>query len=347
MARKSTHRGQGGLYKRGDFYWITYSVSGNRHREPTGTTDKKEALDFLARRKGQVARDGFIAPSKLSIGELLNLVNNEYDLQGTSSAYIEALRIDKHLMPVFGNMKAAEFTSVTVDRYIRDRLKHAAPATVNRELALLRHAYTLGFRADPPMVTRVPYIRKLDESDNVRTGFLKPELYKKLLAALAPELKLMFIMGYHYGLRKGALLEMRWEWVDLESGEIRLPGVQARNRKPRPKMLPIFGDVRKYLDSQPRESEFLFARGSAPIKDFRKSWANACAAAGVPDLLFHDLRRTAVRNMLRAGVNEKLAMEISGHRTRAIFDRYSISDATDKKSAGKAMETYHEKEQAG
>jgi hypothetical protein len=84
--------------------------------------------------------------------------------------------------------------------------------------------------------------------------------------------------------------------------------------------VPIYGDMAKFLAVQPRESEYLFARGSKPIRDFRARWNQACEEAGVPGLLFHDLRRTAVRNLRRAGVAESVIMKITGPRTRGIFD---------------------------
>ncbi len=74
------------------------------------------------------------------------------------------------------------------------------------------------------------------------------------------------------------------------------------------------------------DSEYLFARGTRQIKGFRERWDLACKRACVPELLFHDLRRTAVRNLRRACVAETVIMKITGHRTRGVFDGYNITD---------------------
>ena len=176
------------------------------------------------------------------------------------------------------------------------------PGTVNRELGLLHRAFQLGYNQDPPLVARVPHFPRLTE-DEPRKGFLKPELYQKLLFELPEDLRLLFVIAYHVGLRKGALLRIKWSQVDLKAAH--LDGREESNRKPEPVAVPIYGDMAKFIEMQPRTSEYLFARGARPIRDFRESWDLACQRAGVPDLLFHDLRRTAVRNLRRAGVPKR------------------------------------------
>ena len=158
--------------------------------------------------------------------------------------------------------------------------------------------------------------------------------------------RLLFVIAYHVGLRRGALLRIKWSQIDRAEGCILMEGKRA-NRKPEPVAVPIYGDIAKFLDLQPKSGEFVFTRGARLIKNFRESWDQACARAEVPDLLFHDLRRTAVRNLRRAGVPESVIMKITGHRTRTVFERYNIADQTDTQQAGRLAEVFlareHEK----
>jgi len=225
------------------------------------------------------------------------------------------------------------------------RVAGAAPGTVNRELASLRRAYNLGSLEDPPLVYRVPRILSLKE-DNVRDGFLEGSQYRQILEALPDPLKPVFVLGYHLGMRKGELLKLHRDWVDLPEGVIHVKGRTTKNK--RPKTVPIYGDMKAWLEMQlaqcaavaPKEKRLFVWEDGSPVKDFRGSWEVACKAAGLPELLFHDLRRTAVRNMIRAGVPAKVAMEISGHRTPAMLWRYDITDTRDVVEAGKRTGEY-------
>lgn len=188
-----------------------------------------------------------------------------------------------------------------------------------------------------------PIFPRLTEGDP-RKGFLKPELYQKLLFELPEELRLLFVVAYHFGLRKGALLRIKWSQVDLKTGTIWMDGKKS-NRKPEPLAVPIYDDMAKFIEMQPQTSDYLFARGSKPIRDFCESWDLTCQRAGLPGLLFHDLRRPAVKNLRRAGVVETIIMKFTGHRTRSVFERYNITDETDTREAGRKAEEFLAREQ--
>jgi integrase len=178
----------------------------------------------------------------------------------------------------------------------------------------------------------------------VRKGFLSDDIYAKLRDALEKSLKPLFVSGYVTGIRKGELLGVQWPQLDFEGNLIALEADETKNREGR--SVPILdGDMRDLLVASKKErdelwpdSPWVFNRAGVQIKDFRGGWENACKEAGVPELNFHDLRRTAVRNMRRDGVPQVIRMKISGHKTDSMERRYNIVDGDDLAVAKEFME---------
>lgn len=322
--KKRSTRGQGTIYPRNGIWWCDYSVDGVRRRESCETRDRDEAVAYLNRKQGRIASGELLTPDRVIVRDLLRLLLEDYEIRQVAQLYISTLKVKSTLLPKLGDIRATKLSSSRIKEYIESRLKVVKPGTVNRELALLHRAFQLAYNQDPPLVARVPHFPKLTEAEP-RKGFLKPESYRKLLFELPEELRRLFVVAYHVGLRKGALLRIKWSQVDLQAQTIWMEGRRS-NRKPEPIAVPIYGDMAKFIEMQPRSSDYLFARGTKPIRDFREGWGLACQRAGLPGLLFHDLRRTAVRNLRRAGVAETVIMKITGHRTRSVFERYNITD---------------------
>lgn len=157
---------------------------------------------------------------------------------------------------------------------------------------------------------------------------------------------LWLVVGYHSGARKGELRKVRWEQVDFEGALIRLTVTQTKGKKAR--TLPIYGDMERWLKLQretcPNGCPWVFhGRLNRPVDSHMNGWPEACQRAGLDGLLFHDLRRSAVRNMTRAGIPDTIAMAISGHKTRAVFDRYNIISEADVQDAAGKLEQYVER----
>jgi integrase len=155
------------------------------------------------------------------------------------------------------------------------------------------------------------------------------------------------VVGYYVGNRIGELRQVRWDQVDLLAGEIHLAKRQTKGKAAR--TLPAYGEMKHWLAIQKQERDEkwpdcprVFHYLGRPIGSHIKGWKEACERAGVPALLFHDLRRSAVRNMERAGFPRKLAMSISGHKTEAIYRRYDIVSPEDLKIARTKTESYLE-----
>ena len=195
---------------------------------------------------------------------------------------------------------------------------------------------------------RVPRIEMLPE-DNVREGIVGHDNYLRLRETIISagywRYALLLVIGYHVGAREGELLSIQWPQVDFKAGEIRLTAPTTKTKKAR--VLPIYVEMKAWLDMAPadRDSKYpkcqwVFQKNGERMGFNWRTWHSLCALAGVPSLLFHDLRRTALTNMVRAGIPEKVAMEVTGHRTRKTFERYHIVSDRDIREVGTKIRTY-------
>jgi integrase len=363
------------------FWWCGYYRNGKLYRESTHTAEERVARRFLQRKLGEVASDNFIAPqtARIKVEELAQGLFRDYQLSGRKSTQDAKARWELHLKPVFGHLRAISVTTDLIENYVINRQeKGAANATINREMAFLKRSYNLGRCTTPPKVFRMPAFRKLSER-NVRKGFIEDHEYQKLATAAASQglwLRAMLETGYAFGWRVSELLNLRVSQLDLLNRTIRLNPGETKNDDGR--VVIMTNSVHQLLTQcvagkKPEDSVFTRENGK-PVQDFRGTWANICCSGGLGKLvcsncdqevdaekhcatcghdwtrnelkyrglIFHDLRRTAVRNMVRAGVPERVAMQISGHRTRAIFDRYHIVSENDLREAAMKMERRHQ-----
>jgi integrase len=182
--------------------------------------------------------------------------------------------------------------------------------------------------------------------DNVRTGFFEADAFLKVLEQLPQYLRPVATFAYVTGWRKEEVLCLTWAQIDLEQGTARLEPGTTKNREGRliyltPELLSLLQENRAATSTLERQAgrviPWVFHRAGKPIKDFRAAWQGACDRAGQPGRLFHDFRRTAVRNMVRAGIPERVAMQISGHKTRSIFDSYHIVSEGDLREAAERL----------
>lgn len=333
-------RGTGRIYhqKGSSFWWIQYYRDGVLYRESTRTSCKHEAGKILDLRIGSVLGGVHVesAGERVRMAELAEDLLRDYRINERASIGDVETRWRLHLQPFFGYLLPSQITGDLLDRYVDQRLeKGAANATINRELAALKRMLNLRWGTTPSKVHYVPKFPRLAEN-NIRQGFLEEKQYEKLFTSCNDSwFQALVEAGCTYGWRIGELLTLKVDQVDLDHWTIRLHSGATKNKEGREvTMTPKIRDLFSRCIVGKSSHDFLFTRSNGKaVRDFRDSWDKVCTVAGVPQLLFHDLRRTAARNFRRAGVSESVIMKIAGWRTRSMFDRYAIVCQADVKDA--------------
>jgi integrase len=344
-------RGLGGVYQRGQTWWIQFFVHGQRVRESAGSSNRADAVRLLKQRIGDVQAGKPVGSQidRTTLADLTKMLLEDYRANGRRSIDRVEDAI-KHLRVFFGEIRLAKLTSDRFTAYqVQRKAEGAANATVNYELAMLRRGFRLGVRAGK--VAARPEFTML-HTENARRGFFEPDQYRAVLENLPDYLRPLAQAAYITGWRtKSELLTRQWRHVDLVAGWLRLDPGQTKNGEGR--MFPLTPELRTLLEAQRervRDLEratgqivpwvFVHPDGTR-IKNFRYTWEKACRVAGVPGRLVHDFRRTAVRNLERAGVPRSAAMKMTGHLTETVYRRYAIVDESMMREASEKLAALH------
>jgi integrase len=252
-----------------------------------------------------------------------------------------------HLAEFFSGDRISRITTDRFRAYQLARQKEGASnGTINREAAALKRGFKLMMQAG--RIASAPHLPMLEEA-KPRQGFVEPADFARLHEALPEYLKDFSLVLYRSGWRLSELQRLERRDVDLNAREIHLRPENSKNGQPR--TLPLDDAmteaITRALETGSLACQFVFQREGRPIGDIRKAWATACEATGLrnPDprhkwILRHDFRRSAVRNLVHAGAPDKVVMEATGHKTRAVLDRYHVTTNSDLRAAMQRQEGY-------
>ena len=326
----------GRVYRRGRLWWVQYSLRGQVFRESSRSESKAAARELLRARLAEIGAGRVVGlqAGKTGFEELAGMLERDYAINGRKSVADLSYRIG-HLRPHFGKLLASEMSYERMTRYIVARQgEGAAPATIQHELACLSKMLTLAVRnqllaTKPP----IPTIKLR----NARKGFFEAEEVERVIRGLPEPVGAVVRFAYLTGWRRSEVLGLQWRNVDASG--VRLDPGTTKNDEGR--VYPMTRALGALLASRRQATSvlelatagviplvFTWEDGS-PIRCFRDAWKAAVLQAGLPDRIFHDLRRSAVRHLVRSGVSETVAMRLSGHKTRAVFDRYNIISQAD------------------
>ena len=249
----------------------------------------------------------------------------------------------KHLEGSFAGERAIDISASRISNYMLDRIDGgAARATVYYELSILKRMFRLAVRRGE--LQNVPVFPEMGDLHNAREGFFSEADLAALQLELPEHLRGLAEFAYLTSMRKREMLDLKWSQIDGESNTIRLAIGTTKSKRGRTFPFGSYPALKSLLERQRDYTEkwerltgqiipWVFHRQGRQIKDYYAAWRSACKRAGLEGRLMHDFRRTAIRNMVRAGIPKHTAMQLSGHRTASVFDRYDIHDLQDLEDA--------------
>ena len=356
-----------GLFKRPDsqYWWYkVYTLDPETGRavairKSTKTTSATKAKKIRAAALVELAGGFNPHVGRITFADLKAALVSDYRAKGNRSLG-RAYRAFKHLSAAFGRNRVVDITAGRIATYLNNRLEEeAALSTVYYELRILKRGFRLLVRRGD--LTRVPVFPEMKDPKNARQGFFTDADFAALQVELPEHLRAPAEFGYLTSWRKHEVFGLQWKNVEWDAEVMNLDVGATKSRHGRvfpfgayPALRDLLERRRTYTDAVEaelhRDVPWVFHRHGKPIKDHYSGWRAACRRAGLEGRTFHDLRRSAIRNMVRAGIPKHTAMQLSGHLTASVFDRYDITDIEDLRNAtaklsrhGHVMGTFDEK----
>lgn len=334
-----------GVFLRGATYWMSFSADSGQVRRSCGTANRKLALEIYHKQRTLIAEGRYLdkkverPKDKFSDFAAVYLERHakiyKKSWKSSDKSYLN------HLLPVFGDFYLSDITSTMILKYMDDRCAQVKPASVNRELALLKVMYSKaeewGYVSDTP--TRK--VKKLKGETLGRTRYLTNQEMERLLSKCDPGLREIVLVLIHTGMRKGEFQRMQWGHLDFDTSVIFVP--ISKNGKSR--YIPMNYVVKQILLRRrivgQQKAHYVFGDkdNATGIYNFRKKFETARKAAGLEDLRIHDLRHTFASHLVMKGVDLSTVQALLGHSDQRITERYSHLSPIHKAKAVKVLES--------
>lgn len=297
-------------------------VNGKLWRESTKIPDMKPAEAVLLQRRADVSEGKIPEPAK---NYTFSALAGEYLKWAERQRVFPTKKIFVgQLVGVFGNIDLNSFGPKIIENWQTERLKRNSPATCNRVLSTLKHMLTKAVdweMAKEDTLKKVRKVKLLEEPPG-RLRYLSSEEYQALIEVCSPHLRPIVIIATHSGMRKGEILRLRWEQIDLGNGLIFLSDTKSNKRRE----VSINNTIGAILRNLPHglESEYVFVdRNGMPFKDIKRSFATALKRAGIADFHFHDLRHTFASHARMGGAEMGDIKEQVGWTSWAMVQKYA------------------------
>jgi integrase len=312
------------IYKRGKNWYIDFTFKGQRIRESIGPS-RKGADKVIAKKKAEIAENKYLDVRKEPDPVKFHDFAKEYLQWAKANKKPSSYQRDLCTMRIFDRefegKNIQDISNWMIERLKMKRKNQCKPATINRETATLKHMFAKAvewgkLRENP--AKGVKFFKGVVK----RVRYLMPGEFQSLLSNCADFLKPIVTVAVHTGMRKGEILGLKWDQVDLEQKIITILDTKNNERKD----IPMDETVRTLLQGLERRGEFVFS--SAKGKPFNPmtihfAFHEAMKQTGISDFRFHDLRHTFASNLVMAGVKIEKVQKLMGHKMLTMTQRYA------------------------
>jgi integrase len=333
-------------------YWVAYRLPGGMQKVECVGDSLDDAKDIDAERRSQKARGGLPYKSKITFDELAKWYFHLEKVKSLAS-YRQVCVGIRRFSSAHGKSQVNQLKAVDLENLqMKRKAEGLADSTIDDEIGMVRTMVIKAFDNDmvggEPLKAFKRTTKLLKRNSNARDRVLSVDEYQRLYEAAAAHLKPIIATGYYTGMRRGEILGLTWDQVDMKNGFIHLGAEDTKDKESRD--IPICEDLKRILQRLPRtlhyQNVFIYTRKlitrdeviQRPVRDIQRAMHEACKEAGITwgktkdGFIFHDLRHTFNTNMRKAGVEESTIMSITGHSTRQMFDRYNTIDEGDKRN---------------
>jgi len=335
-------------------YWIQYRLPGGKQKKEFVGDSIEEARDADGKRRVQKRENRIfdIKPeAKMTFQELSEWYLGLERVKVIKSCWRVQIGL-QHFNSHYGNVIVSRIKPVDLENYQMKRITEgASESTVDKELSMvqtmIRKAFDNDIVGGDTLKTFKKVKRLLKSNANARDRILSLDELDRLMDALPSHSKAIVATGFYTGMRRGEILNLTWDKVDLETRMIRLEADDTKDNEPR--SIPIVDELASVLQGLPRgiHNNHVFLHNGKPVTDIRTALRRACKKAGIlyghktkDGFVFHDLRHSFNTHMRKAGVPESVIMKITGHSTRQMFDRYNTVDVEDARRAVDQLQGY-------
>jgi len=321
-----------GIIRRFNNYYIDYYYQGRRIRECV-SKNKRDAEAALAVRKSEIVQGRYQIRKRGDVRlDVFSKTYMEYSRANKRSWKRDEVSL-KNLLPFFGDRMLSDISPFLIEKYKIKRSAKAKPATVNRELALLKHMYTMAIKWRKTFSNPVKEV-KLFREENTQERILTQEEIRILLEACSDSLRPIVVTAVNSGMRLGEILTLTWGQVDFEQRVITILHSKSGKVRKVPMNETLWETLRAIKKNAAQDAVFISDRTGRPYKiNCRGSWDKALKKAGISDCRFHDLRHTFASHLVAAGVDIITVQQLLGHSTIVITQRYAHSAPQSKREA--------------